>query len=92
VPSPLGSAGRLPFFWQWNLGVGYDWAIDPINHLSIDVQVQNVTNRQGRIDSNQLYDIGTFQPNGSPNLNPSYGAATWQVPRTTQLVLRYTFQ
>jgi len=92
VPSPLGSAGRLPFFWQWNLGVGYDWAIDSDNHLSVDVQIQNVTNRQGRIDSNQLYDTGSFQNNGAPILNPSYGAATWQVPRTTQLVLRYTFQ
>ena len=92
VPSPLGSAGRLPFFWQWNLGVGYDWQVDAINHLSLDLQIQNVTNRQGRIDSNQLYDIGTFQPDGSPNLNPSYGAASWQAPRTTQLVLRYTFQ
>ena len=92
IPAPLGGAGRLPLFWQWNLGVGYDWQIDEVNHLSLDVQVQNVTNRQGRIDSNQLYDIGTFQANGSPNLNPSYGAASWQVPRTTQLVLRYTFQ
>jgi hypothetical protein len=92
VPSPLGGAGRLPFFWQWNLGVGYDWAINDKNHLSLDVQVQNVTNRKGKIDANQIYDTGSLPSGGAWPLNPSYGAATWQVPRTTQLVLRYSFQ
>ncbi|WP_430388756.1 carboxypeptidase regulatory-like domain-containing protein [Dyella sp. 20L07] len=92
VPAPLGTAGRLPFFWQWNLGVGYDWVINADNRLSVDLQVQNVTNRMGRIDSNQIYDNGSLPSNGVWSLNPSYGAATWQAPRTTQLVLRYTFQ
>lgn len=92
VPSPLGSAGRLPFFWQWNVSVGYDWNIGPDNHLSVDLQVQNVTNRKGRIDSNQLFDTGSFQSDGSPVLNPSYGAASWQAPRYSMLTLRYTFR
>ena len=93
LPAPQGNAGRLPFFWQWNLGVGYDWAINKANHLSVDLQVKNITNRMGRIDSNQIYDQGSVPSNGSPwLLNPSYGAATWQAPRTTQLVVRYTFQ
>ncbi len=92
VPAPLGAAGRMPLFWQLNLGVGYDWTINESNHLSLDLQVQNVTNRQGRIDANQLYDTGSFQANGSPILNPSYGAASWQAPRTTMLIARYTFR
>jgi hypothetical protein len=72
--------------------VGYDWTINESNHLSLDLQVQNVTNRQGRIDANQLYDTGSFQADGSPILNPSYGASTWQAPRTTMLIARYTFR
>jgi len=92
VPSPLGSAGRLPFFWQWNLSLGYDWTINASNRLSLDLQVQNVTNHKGRIDSNQLFDVGGgFQSNGLPELNPSYRAASWQVPRSTMLIARYTF-
>ncbi|WP_426700184.1 TonB-dependent receptor [Rhodanobacter sp. Col0626] len=92
VPAPLGTAGRSPLFWQLNLGVGYDWAINESNHLSLDLQVQNITNRQGRIDSAQRYDTGGFQDDGQPILEPSYGAPTWQVPRTTMLIARYTFR
>jgi len=91
APAPLGNAGRLPFFWQWNLGVGYDWTINEANHLSLDLQVQNLTNRLGRIDSNQLYDTGV-QSGANYELNPAYGAPNWQVPRTTMLIARYTFR
>ena len=92
VPSPLGSAGRMPFFAQWNVGVGYDWQINQDNFLSLDLQVQNLTNREGRIDANQRYDTGGFQSDGQPIPNPSYNASVWQAPRTTSLVVRYTFQ
>jgi len=92
LPAPLGGAGRLPFFWQWNVGVGYDWTINADNRLSVDLQVQNITNRGGRIDSNQIHDNGSLPSNGVWVVNPAYGAASWQAPRTTQLVLRYTFQ
>lgn len=89
-PAPLGGAGRLPLFWNWNVGVGYDWRINQNNVLSLDLQVQNVTNRHGRIDSNQTYDQG-FNADGSTIPNPAYGAATWQAPRTTMLIVRYQF-
>ncbi|HEX7338525.1 MAG TPA: carboxypeptidase regulatory-like domain-containing protein [Rhodanobacteraceae bacterium] len=89
-PAPLGNAGRLPFFWNLNLGVGYDWKIDENNLLSVDLQMQNVTNRHGQIDANQTWDQG-FRADGSTILNPAYGAATWQTPRTTMLILRYQF-
>lgn len=92
VPSPLGNAGRTPFFWQWNLGLGYDHQIGEHNLLSVDLQIQNVTNHHGRIDAEQRYDTGSFDNSGQPILNPSYGAATWQATRSTMLVLRYTFQ
>jgi hypothetical protein len=92
VPAPLGSAGRMPFFAQWNVGVGYDWQINEDNFLSVDLQVQNLTNREGRIDANQRYDTGGFQSDGQPILNPSYNASVWQAPRTTSLIVRYTFQ
>lgn len=91
-PSPLGSAGRRPWFMQWNLSLGYDWAINDDNHLSVDLQMQNVTNRKGVIDTDQRYDTGSFQSDGSPILSPSYGASAWQVPRTTSLIVRYTFR
>jgi hypothetical protein len=92
VPAPAGSAGRLPFFWQWNAGVGYDWLIGTKNHLSLDLQVQNVTNRKGVIDRNQIYDTGQELSNGYWQTSYQYGAPTYQAPRTTTLVFRYSFQ
>lgn len=90
-PAPLGSAGRTPFYLDWSVGVGYDWQIDSRNFLSLDLQMRNVTNRHGRIDSNQTYDQG-FNADGSSIPNPAYGAGTWQAPRTTMLIVRYQFQ
>jgi outer membrane receptor for Fe3+-dicitrate len=92
VPAPAGTAGRLPFFWQWNAGVGYDWLIGVKNHLSLDLQVQNVTNRKGVIDRNQQYDTGQQLSNGYYVLNPSYGAPSFQAPRTSMVIFRYSYQ
>lgn len=89
-PAPLGHAGRTPFYLDWSVGVGYDWRINQDNRLSVDLQVQNVTNRKGRIDSEQTYDQG-FTADGATIPNPAYGAGTWQTPRTTMLILRYQF-
>ena len=92
VPQPAGGAGRLPFFWQWNVGVGYDWLVGAKNHLSLDLQMQNVTNRKGVIDSDQTFDTGQELASGFWQPNYQYGAQTYQAPRTTMLVFRYSFQ
>lgn len=89
--STLGTAGRLPFFWALNLSVGYDWVIDARNKLSIDLQMQNVTNRQGIVDRNQTYDQGYIPADDLPPRSIYYGLPSWQAPRTTSLALRYTF-
>ena len=79
---------EVPF--SLNLSVGYDWMIGP-NKLSIDLQMQNVTNRRGIVDRNQTYDQGYIPANGLPPRNIDYGLPSWQAPRTTSLALRYTF-
>jgi hypothetical protein len=91
-PAAAGTAGRTPFFWQWDLGVGYDWLIGAKNHFSIDLQMQNVTNRKGVIDRNQIYDTGQELSNGFWQTSYQYGAPTYQAPRTTTLVFRYSYQ
>ncbi len=88
---PRGTAGRLPFFWSLGLSIGYDWKITPRNKLSVDLQVQNITNRQGVIDRNQTFDTGQMISDTQAVPSNSYGAPTWQTPRTTTLALRYVF-
>jgi len=92
VPAPAGTAGRLPFFWQWDLGVGYDWLVGAKNHFSIDLQMQNVTNRKGVIDSYQTFDTGQQLSNGYWQPDYQYGAHAYQAPRMTTLVFRYSYQ
>lgn len=89
--STQGTAGRLPFFWVLNLSLGYDWTIDARNKLSIDLQMQNVTNRRGIVNRNQNFDQGYIPTTGLPPLSIDYGLPSWQAPRTTSLALRYTF-
>ncbi|WP_049622152.1 TonB-dependent receptor [Frateuria defendens] len=90
--STEGSAGRLPFFWALNASIGYDWTFGEHNKLSLDLQMQNVTNRQGITNRNQNYDQGYLTDDGNlPPRSNSYGAPSWQAPRTTSLALRYTF-
>lgn len=91
APAPAGTAGRLPFFWQWDAGIGYDWKVGEKNHLSLDLQVHNLTNRKGVIDRNQTYDLGSEITPTDFGLNPSYGAPSYQAPRTTMLVFRYSY-
>jgi hypothetical protein len=87
-----GTGNRLPFFWQLDLSATYAWKINASNDLSLQLRVSNVTNRQGTIDVNQVYDTGTLNADASSIESVNYGAATWQTPRTTTLALRYTFQ
>jgi hypothetical protein len=91
-PAPAGGAGRLPFFFEWNAGVGYDWLVRAKNHFSVDLQMQNVTNRKGVIDRYQTFDTGQQLSNGLWQPNFQYGAVAYQAPRTTTLVFRYGFQ
>ncbi|WP_413623813.1 carboxypeptidase regulatory-like domain-containing protein [Luteibacter sp. Lutesp34] len=86
-----GSDRRLPFFWQLDLSATYHWSINAANDLSLQLRMQNVTNRQGTIDINQGYDTGSLT-DGATTQSVNYHAATWQLPRTTSMVLRYTFQ
>jgi hypothetical protein len=92
IPQPAGTAGRLPFYWQWDVGAGYDWLVGAKNHMSLDLQIQNVTNRKGVIDSNQTFDTGQELSNGYWQPNYQYGALSYQAPRTTTLVFRYSFK
>jgi hypothetical protein len=86
-----GTDSRLPFFWQLDLSATYHWSINAANDLSLQLRMENVTNRQGTIDINQAYDTGSLV-DGSTIQSVNYHAATWQIPRTTSMVLRYTFQ
>jgi hypothetical protein len=85
-----GSDKRLPFFWQLDLSATYHWKINAANDLSLQLRVSNVTNRQGTIDINQVYDNGLYDDGSSIN-SVNYHAATWQLPRATTVALRYTF-
>ncbi|WP_368310181.1 TonB-dependent receptor [Luteibacter sp. CQ10] len=87
-----GDDRRLPFFWQLDLSATYRWKIHQDNDLSLQLRMANVTNRQGTIDVNQVYDTGTLNEDNSAIRSVNYHAATWQLPRTTSMVLRYTFQ
>lgn len=91
-PAPAGTAGRTPFFWTLALGAGYDWQIGDKNHFSIDLQMQNVTNRKGVIDRYQQFDTGNLNTDGSWQRDLRYGTASYQAPRTTTLVFRYSYQ
>lgn len=87
-----GHGKRLPFFWQLDLSASYRWKLGPVNAFSVQLQVQNVTNRKGVIDLYQAYDIGQLDNEGVPIRNVNYHAKAWQAPRSTQLVFRYTFR
>lgn len=86
-----GHDKRLPFFWQLDLSATYHWKVSTDNDLSVQLKVANVTNRQGTVDINQVYDTGTLVDSADTE-SVNYHAATWQAPRTTNLVLRYTFE
>lgn len=88
----LGNVGCMLFFWQWNLGLGYDYQIGEYNLLSVDLQIQNVINYYGWIDVEQCYDIGSFDNSGQLIFNLSYGVVIWQVMCLIMLVLCYIFQ
>ncbi|HEX7341355.1 MAG TPA: hypothetical protein VF269_03670 [Rhodanobacteraceae bacterium] len=88
---PLGSAGRLPFFWSLSLSAGYDWKVTPHNDLQFNFKVYNVTNRKGVINRNQTYDQGYIPATGLPPRNVYYGMPSWQAPRTVEFDVRYTW-
>jgi hypothetical protein len=90
--SPLGSTWRAPWFMQLDLNVGYDLKTARFGELSINLQVRNVTNRQGVTSRNMTADLGGFDASGAPTANPFYMAINrYQLPRSTYLYLRYTF-
>lgn len=89
---PLNGVGRYPFSWRWNLGVGYRWKMGGEHTLDLSLNVTNVTNRQTVRTRYHSVDTGKFGTNGLPTPDPSYGTITaLQPPRTTNLIVRYTF-
>lgn len=90
--TPTGSVGRLPFFWQLDLGLGYDLSVGRHNKLSIDLDIQNVTNHRALTDRYQTFSADV---NADNSIVPDvlYGLGTrYQTPRTTTLVFRYSFR
>jgi hypothetical protein len=89
---PLNGLGRYPFTWQWDLGVGYAWAMPGRHMLDLSLNITNVTNRQGVRTRYVSADTGNFGSQGLPTPDPSFLTVTaLQAPRATQLVVRYTF-
>jgi len=87
-----GSTWRAPFFWQMDLDIGYDLNMHG-HKLSFDLNMNNVTNRQGVTSRVMQVDTGVFsQSTGLPVPNPYYNAVnSLQLPRTTTVSVRYTF-
>ncbi|GLQ88604.1 TonB-dependent receptor [Dyella flagellata] len=89
---PMNGLGRYPFSWQWDLGVGYNWAMAGGHSLDLALNFTNVTNRQTVRTRYVSADTGNFGSNGLPTPDPSFLTVTaLQAPRTTNLVVRYTF-
>lgn len=87
-----GGDQRLPFFWELDLSAAYRWHIGSANALSLQLNVQNVTNHKGVVNLEQRYDTGQIDASGEPIVNVNYHAVNFQAPRSTSLVLRYQFQ
>lgn len=87
-----GTSGRLPFFWQLDLGVGYDTTVGSHNKLSIDLSIQNLTNRRGITDRYNTYSADVNADNTIvPDVN--WGIPSqYQTPRRASLVLRYNYR
>ncbi|GGA43545.1 hypothetical protein [Dyella nitratireducens] len=89
---PLNGLGRYPFSWQWDLGVGYAWAMASHHTLDLSLNVTNVTNRQTVRTRYVSADTGNFAANGLLMPDPSFLTVTVLLaPRATNLVVRYTF-
>lgn len=90
--TPAGTMGRLPWFWQLDLNVGYDLSVGEHHKLSLDLGIQNLTNRRGITDRYNTFSADINADNTVvPDINfliPSQ----YQAPRTTSLVLRYEFK
>lgn len=87
-----GTSGRLPFFWQVDLGVGYDRNFGAHNKLSIDLSIQNLFNRRGITDRYNTYSADVNADNTIvPDVN--WGIPSqYQSPRKASLALRYTYR
>jgi len=87
-----GTSGRLPFFWQFDMGVGYDMTIGAHNKLSLDVSIQNLFNRRGITDRYNTYSADVNADNTIvPDVN--WGIPSqYQTPRRASLVLRYQYR
>lgn len=87
-----GTSGRLPFFWQLDMGIGYDWNIGTHNKLSFDLSIQNVTNRRGITDRYNTYSADVNADNTIVQ-DVNWGIPSqYQTPRRASFALRYTFR
>jgi len=87
-----GTSGRLPFFWQVDMGIGYDWNIGAHNKLSFDLSIQNLTNRRGITDRYNTYSADVNADNTIVQ-DVNWGIPSqYQTPRRASFALRYTFR
>ncbi|MBC3806974.1 TonB-dependent receptor [Undibacterium seohonense] len=86
-----GTSGRLPFFWQFDFGIGYDVKFGEHNKLSIDLSIQNLNNRRGIVDRYNTYSADVNADNTIVQ-DINWGIPSqYQAPRRASLVLRYSF-
>lgn len=87
-----GTSGRLPSFWQLDMGIGYDLNIGAHNKLSLDLSIQNVTNRRGITDRYNTYSADVNADN-SVVQDVNWGIPSqYQAPRRASFALRYTYR
>lgn len=85
VPSPRGSAGRLP--WLYNIDLGLRYTPWFYSGLTFGLDVYNVFNFD---EPTRIQEV--LQRDGSDVVDPSYGSAIYfQQPRYTRLSLRWDF-
>jgi hypothetical protein len=84
---PLNGLGRYPFSWRLDVGIGYGWQINDNNKVDISLNVTNLTNRQAVTALNTQANSGT-----GPAPDQNYlSISALQPPRSTNLVVRYSF-
>jgi outer membrane receptor protein involved in Fe transport len=87
-----GTSGRLPFFWQVDMGIGYDMNIGAHNKLSFDLSIQNLTNRRGITDRYNTYSADVNADNTIVQ-DVNWGIPSqYQTPRRASFALRYAFR
>lgn len=87
-PSPRGSAGRLP--WTYNVNLGVRYAPSFFDGVSLGVDLFNVFNFQ---EATRIQEIAQQAGGDAAPLDPSYGAIIYyQEPFSARLSARWDFK